>query len=371
VSLTFLPPSSFDLNETTCDATYFISYGNQTFNLANPSGSVTLFNQAQNGCDSIINVNLTFLPMAIGRNDIATCNDDYSFSFNGVTYNKANPTGSYTLSGAAANGCDSVVNIQINFSEFSFISELNYACDESNAAFNINLASHPGPYDISINNVSQPTLLSLPFNTSFAPGSYFVEVETFDGCRDTITVVVDENSGPLVTLSQVPLLDGRTQINVNAPSNVLYDLNWKPSSTLTCSDCYDPIAFPIETTTYTLQYMYGDDCVDTRVITIERLNSEVIVPNIFSPNGDGSNDQFYVQLPEGVTGLVKIMRVYDRWGNLMFDKKDIPANEPSAGWAGTLNGNFVVPGVFVYYLEVQIDGKPKVDKYSGDITVTR
>lgn len=371
VSLTFLPPSSFDINETTCDATYFISYGNQTFNLANPSGSVTLFNQAQNGCDSIINVNLTFLPMAVGRNDIATCNDDYSFSFNGITYNKANPTGSYTLSGAAANGCDSLVNVQLNFSEFSFISELNYACDESDAVFNINLASHPGPYDISINNVSQPTLPSLPFNTSFAPGSYFVEVETFDGCQDTITVVVDENSGPLVTLSQVPLLDGRTQINVNAPSNVLYDLNWTPSSTLTCSDCYDPIAFPIETTTYTLQYMYGDDCVDTRVITIERLNSEVIVPNIFSPNGDGSNDQFYVQLPEGVTGLVKIMRVYDRWGNLMFDKKDIPANEPTAGWAGTLNGNFVVPGVFVYYLEVQIDGKPKVDKYSGDITVTR
>ncbi len=55
----------------------------------------------------------------------------------------------------------------------------------------------------------------------------------------------------------------------------------------------------------------------------------------------------------------------------MFDKKDIPANEPTAGWQGTLNGNFVVPGVFVYYLEVQIDGKPKVDKYSGDITVTR
>jgi gliding motility-associated-like protein len=371
VSLTFLPPSSFDINETTCDATYFISYGNQTFNLANPSGSVTLFNQAQNGCDSIINVNLTFLPMAVGRNDIATCNDDYSFSFNGITYNKANPTGSYTLSGAAANGCDSLVNIQLNFSEFSFISELNYACDESDAVFNINLASHPGPYDVSINNVSQPTLPSLPFNTSFSPGSYFVEVETFDGCQDTITVVVDENNGPLVTLSQVPLLDGRTQINVNAPSNVLYDLNWTPSSTLTCSDCFDPIAFPIETSTYTLQYMYGDDCVDTRVITIERLNSEVIVPNIFSPNGDGINDQFYVQLPEGVTGLIKIMRVYDRWGNLMFDKKDIPANEPSAGWQGTLNGNFVVPGVFVYYLEVQIDGKPKVDKYSGDITVTR
>jgi gliding motility-associated-like protein len=372
VALTYLPASSFALNETTCDENYSISVGNRIFNQANPVGVSILPNQAQNGCDSIVNVNLTFIPLAVGRNDISTCNENYSLTINNnITFNKDNPSGSYILPGAAVSGCDSLVNVQLNFSEFSFLYGLNYVCDESNASFNINLASHPGPYEISINNITQPPLPSLPFNTSFVPGSYFIEVETFDGCQDTITVVVDENNGPLVTLSQVPLLDGRTQINVNAPNNVLYDLIWTPSSTLTCPDCFDPIAFPTETTTYTLQYTYGDDCVDSRVITIERLNSEVIVPNIFSPNGDGSNDQFYIQLPNGVTGLVKVMRVYDRWGNMMFDKKDIPANEPSSGWQGTLNGNFVVPGVYVYYLEVQIDGKPIVDKYSGDITVTR
>ncbi len=65
------------------------------------------------------------------------------------------------------------------------------------------------------------------------------------------------------------------------------------------------------------------------------------------------------------------MRVYDRWGNMMFDKKDFPANEPALGWQGTLNGNFVVPGVYVYYIEIQIDGKTGIDQYSGDITVTR
>jgi len=371
VALTFLPPSSFALNETTCNENYSISLGNMIFNQANPIGVATLPNQAKNGCDSIVNVNLTFIPLAVGRNDISTCNENYSLTVNNNTFNKDNPSGSYTLTGAAVSGCDSLVNVQINFSEFSFVYDINYACDESNAAFNINLASHPGPYEVSINNVTQPPLPSLPFNTSFAPGSYFIEIETFDGCLDTVTVMVDANSGPLVTLSQLPLLDGSTQINVNAPNNVLYDLIWTPSSTLTCSDCYDPIANPAETTTYTLQYMYGDDCLDSRMITIERLNSEVILPNIFSPNGDGRNDQFYVQLPDGVTGLIKAMRVYDRWGNLMFDKKDVPANEPLQGWQGTLNGLFVVPGVYVYYLEVQIDGKLIVDKYSGDITVTR
>ena len=65
------------------------------------------------------------------------------------------------------------------------------------------------------------------------------------------------------------------------------------------------------------------------------------------------------------------MRVYDRWGNLIFNNKDIPPNEPAQGWQGSMNGTFVVPGVYVYYLEIQIDGKLGVDKYSGDITVTR
>lgn len=371
VALAFLPNSSFNFSLSTCDDNYSVNIGNQTFNKATPIGSITLPNQAQNGCDSVVSVNITFIPMAIGRNDIATCNDDFSLTVNNTTFNKANPSGSYILPGAAANGCDSLVNVQLNFTDFNFIYALSFECDASNANFNINLASHPGPYQFTINNVVQATQASLPFNTSFIPGSYFIEVETFDGCQDTLTVAVDENSGPIVTLSQSPLSDGTTQLTVNAPTNILYDLIWTPSSTLTCFDCYDPIANPTETTTYTLQYMYGDDCVDSRIITVEKLNSEVIVPNIFSPNGDGSNDQFYIKLPDGVTGLIRVMRVYDRWGNLIFDKKDIPANEPAQGWQGDMNGNFVVSGVYIYYLEIQIDGKPGVDKYSGDVTLTR
>ncbi len=371
VDLEYLPTSKFTFSNKTCDETYSITIGNQTFNKNNPIGNVTLLNKAKNGCDSIVSVILTFIPISIGRNDIATCNDNYSLTVNNMTFNKANPSGSYILSGAAANGCDSLINVQLNFSEFSFVHGLIYACDESDAVFNINLASHPGPYKISVDNIVKSTNQSLPFTSSFAPGTYFVSLETPEGCKDTLTIFVDENSGPLVTLSQTPKPDGTVQLIANAPNNVLYDLSWTPSATLSCSDCYDPIANPTETTTYTFQYRYGNDCTDSRFIIVEKINSEVIIPNIFSPNGDGSNDQFYVKLPDGIIGLIKVMRVYDRWGNLIFNNKDIPPNEPAQGWQGSMNGTFVVPGVYVYYLEIQIDGKLGVDKYSGDITVTR
>ena len=50
------------------------------------------------------------------------------------------------------------------------------------------------------------------------------------------------------------------------------------------------------------------------------------------------------------------LRFYDRWGNLMFINENFVPNQPSLGWDGRFNGKPVVPGVFVYVFEVEING---------------
>ncbi len=69
---------------------------------------------AANGCDSVVTINLQFLPNTTGTEIYTGCaGDGYSVVVNGTTYNESNPTGMETL--AAANGCDSVVTINLVF----------------------------------------------------------------------------------------------------------------------------------------------------------------------------------------------------------------------------------------------------------------
>jgi gliding motility-associated-like protein len=182
---------------------------------------------------------------------------------------------------------------------------------------------------------------------------------------------VEDTKGPDVMLTQSPNPDGTIRINVIAPQNVIYDLRWSPASSLSCNNCFDPIANPAEKTTYTLDYKYNSDCEGQRMISVQRINTDITLPNIFSPDGDGSNDIFFVVLPENINGTVKNMAIYDRWGNQLFSAKDVPANQPSAGWSGMFKGDPVQPGVYVYLIVLQIDGKAGTDKYAGSITVIR
>ncbi len=79
-------------------------------------------------------------------------------------------------------------------------------------------------------------------------------------------------------------------------------------------------------------------------------NTNVFVPNTFSPNGDGVNDIFY---PRG-SGVfrVKNLLVFNRWGEVVFEKGNFNANDASSGWDGTYRGKKLAPDVFVYSLEV-------------------
>lgn len=89
------------------------------------------------------------------------------------------------------------------------------------------------------------------------------------------------------------------------------------------------------------------------------------MPNAFSPfNEDGVNDVFG---PSGIgAGLgdnTYSLRVYDRWGNLVFESKDF-----NQGWDGKYNGNFVDPGVYTYFVEVQYADK-LWRKFWGKVTL--
>jgi trimeric autotransporter adhesin len=140
--------------------------------------------------------------------------------------------------------------------------------------------------------------------------------------------------------------------------------SWIPQESLSCSDCPSPQANPIITTTYSLSIIDSNGCHATDIVTIfvNIKCGEVYIPNIFSPNGDGINDIFYMR---GNCIAKMKLQVFDRWGERVFWTED-----PSKGWDGKYRGSPMDPGSFVYYISITFKDERTIKK-KGTLTLAR
>ena len=107
---------------------------------------------------------------------------------------------------------------------------------------------------------------------------------------------------------------------------------------------------------------------DKVTITVLK-KSELYIPTIFSPNGDGINDVLPAYVPSD-TKLLKSLRFYSRWGELVSENKNFAPISPVIGWDGTSHGEPLNPGVYVWLAEVEFeDGR--VRKYEGNVTLIK
>lgn len=98
-------------------------------------------------------------------------------------------------------------------------------------------------------------------------------------------------------------------------------------------------------------------CADSTGIRFE-LDYEIDlhVPNIFSPNGDGINDRWFIS-SAGFPSVIEELGVYDRWGNKVYSASTINYNNADQGWDGSMDGTACTPGVYVYVVSyLQADG---------------
>ena len=97
----------------------------------------------------------------------------------------------------------------------------------------------------------------------------------------------------------------------------------------------------------------GCSATDTISISLKCSGSVVFIPNTFTPDGDGLNDIFY---PRG-RGIKRVnyFRVFNRWGELIFEQKNFNIDDRTRGWDGRFNGKYLPPDVFVYTTEMVCD----------------
>jgi gliding motility-associated-like protein len=143
---------------------------------------------------------------------------------------------------------------------------------------------------------------------------------------------------------------------------------WTPATGLSCTTCAAPIAGPKFNTIYQVSFTDDNGCTnsDTILVIVVCKDGNLFMPNTFSPNGDGSNDVFY---PRG-KGLysIRVLRVFNRWGEIVFEKRDFPVNNPAYGWNGTFKGKKPQAEVYVYQVEVFCDNG-EIIKLDGNIAL--
>lgn len=113
---------------------------------------------------------------------------------------------------------------------------------------------------------------------------------------------------------------------------------------------------------------FGCPNSDTVVIHLYCDKSQIFVPNTFTPNGDGQNDVFYPR-GRGIS-MVKSFRIYNRWGQLLFERSNIQLNDATNAWDGSFQGDLPRPDVYVYALEAVCDAGDEVN-LKGDVTIIR
>ncbi len=194
-------------------------------------------------------------------------------------------------------------------------------------------------------------------------------VSNSTGCRDTARFPITVFPLPSIDLpGTITMLSGSTlQIPATYSTNVATWM-WSPGTGLSCVNCPQPEATPKYNTTYTVDVKDSNSCRNSASVQIVVLckNANIFVPNTFSPNGDGSNDVFY---PRG-TGIdrIKLLRIFNRWGQVVFEKLDFPVNDASQGWDGRFHGKNPQPGVYVYQIEVYCSNGDLI-KFGGNVSL--
>jgi gliding motility-associated-like protein len=174
------------------------------------------------------------------------------------------------------------------------------------------------------------------------------------GCQSfTQTIPIAVFNYPTVNAgADVTLPTGVPASLIATASTDVVSYRWTPPAGITCTTCSSTTAVPKAETIYTVTATNNGGCkaTDDVKVTVFCDSKNVFIPNTFSPNNDGINDVFY---PRG-TGLysIKSFRIFNRWGQLIFNKTDMTPNNPSQGWNGMYNGKKANADVYTYVAEV-------------------
>ncbi|MBI3501665.1 MAG: gliding motility-associated C-terminal domain-containing protein [Bacteroidetes bacterium] len=274
--------------------------------------------------------------------------------------------GNYSVTITDANGCTQTQTVTITSVNTLTLStsSTQTGCTVNNGTATANASSGTAPYTYSWTN-GQTTAAA----TGLAAGNYTATVTDANGCIKTQTVSVTQIPGPTVTANASPTIISTGASTTLTATSGGGTYSWSPASGLSCTTCANPVATPAQTTAYCVVVTDANGCTDSACVTITIeipciiQSLDALLPNAFSPNGDVTNDQYCV--PQNACIISFVLKVYDRWGEKVFESDDL-----SNCWDGMYKGQALNTAVFVYFFEAQLSNGDTF-KQKGNISLVK
>ena len=284
--------------------------------------------------------------------------------------------GSYTVEVSDAGGCTVSESFDLlDPGEINFIANsLPPVCfGDSNAVIQINeLLGGTAPYSFFVDDDFVQTVdASSALISGLKSGRYDLRVEDLNGCTMSQEVIIDEPEELILDLgSDETLILGDTFIINGLASFTVDTVFWEPALFVEAGNKLQTTAFPIVTTTFTARAFDDNGCFAVDEITLfVDTERNVFIPNVFSPDGNGLNDVFFIFGGSDVIQVESFL-VFDRWGNQVFEKEGFQANDQNFGWDGNFRGEEMNSGVYVYTAEILFqDGA--IEVFKGSVVLLR
>ncbi|GEM_PF-1947327 len=357
------------------------------------------------GCDSLIHLEISELPVSERQEDYYLCRGD-----TGVVYGTmVTDAGMITAELTASTGCDSIIYTQVHMLENAaeqlsvllcpgdsiLIDGRWYAADDevsqvfvaangcdSTLTTRIRMIAEPSEPQMDIDCATRNIRLTVD-----ASEDWLVVWDNGTSGRDA---VYRDSTGATVNLHAIPgcgrqfkldlpvipdmslyVFPGDTAVRVNEQITVdlgleagEWTVEWLPATVVDCNTCTRVNISAQSNTDIAVRLTHESGCIYDIGFKLSLIRPNLLLPNVFSPNGDDLNDTWKAVLPSDHQMIS--CDIFDRWGNLLFSVKE----EDEVEWDGKYKGQQLMPGVYVFVMEY-VDGEGKKQVLSGEITLLR
>ena len=213
--------------------------------------------------------------------------------------------------------------------------------------------------------------------SGLSAGIYSIYVMDENGCVSAAQVFVEDAAPFFITeMTADTTLEYLDSVEVSAmvnDSGSVAVVSWEQlegAMVGMVDSGYSFVTAPTEKVSYQFTAIDSNGCrVDSIVIIDVTKPRRANAPNAFTPNGDGVNDYFFIQ---GGTKVEKVtlFRIYDRWGELVFEGSDLEINIPEQGWNGIFRGMPSSSGAYAWYADVLFKDGETI-QIKGDVILLR
>lgn len=387
LNLTVNPEATTDISLSICPG-QSVTIGDQTFDA---TGDYTILLQTSLGCDSTVNLSLLVTDNIVVNLDLAICTGS-SVTIGDEVFDES---GEFTVVLEAAGGCDSTVNLTLEVVDRFDVVVTETICFGDSVVIGDEVFTEEGEYQVDLlaqgrcDSIIYLTLIvNFPSsseifaeicegeiytvgNQTFGEGGdYEIVLTGSNGCDSTVYLLLLVTDIPDIIATAEPVeVDAGDVVQLGVtPVGSSEIVSWSPAELLSDPGSQFPTATVTETTWFYVSVFTENQCEakDSVLVVVRQPEgceeNNIFLPNAFTPNGDGQNDEFRVR---SVVPLERMLLViYNRWGEKVFETRD-----QTFYWDGTHNGKPAAADAYGYYFEGDCAGT--TIKKQGNITIIR